>query len=64
MELGKPIIASFKIMRNQDIDAIHICTSGSLGLVKDFFLIVAAKRHHVRSVIHFHMGKVPDILKG
>ena len=61
-ELGQPLIESIKVLKGGDVNAVHVCTSGSLSLVKDYILIKVARRYGVKSVIHFHMGRIPAIL--
>lgn len=62
-ELGKPVVSAIKMMRSQHIDTVHICTSGSLGLLIVYILARFAKKYKARSIVHFHMGKIPEILK-
>lgn len=50
-----------KELDNEQIDVIHICSSASIGLIKDILLIKMAKRKGVKSIIHFHFGRIPAI---
>lgn len=62
IELWHPISLAIKNFRDNNVKAVHICSSGSLSLIKDYLLIIAAKRHNVKSIIHFHMGRIPAII--
>ena len=42
-------------------DVVHITTSASIGLIKDICLVKIAKRYSVKSVIHFHFGRIPEL---
>jgi len=42
-------------------DVVHIATSGSLSLFRDILLVYAAKKHCVKSVVHFHFGRIPEL---
>lgn len=43
-------------------DVIHICTSASISLTKDIVLLRAARKRGVKSVIHFHFGRIPELV--
>lgn len=47
----------------QNIDVVHVCTSASISLVKDIILLRLAKRYGAKTVIHFHFGRIPRLLK-
>lgn len=51
------------IMKTGTIDCVHICSSASLSLFKDIFLLIKAKQYGVKSYIHFHFGRIPLILE-
>lgn len=42
-------------------DILHISSSASISLVKDYLMIKMAKRHNVRTIIHFHFGRIPQL---
>lgn len=44
-------------------DLLHLVSSGSFSLVKDLFVLRAAKKRKVKTAIHFHFGRIPDVLK-
>lgn len=42
-------------------DVMHLTSSASLSLVKDLYILAQAKRRGVRSVVHFHFGRIPEL---
>ena len=56
------ILAFFKLNKHQ-YDVMHVCTSGSISFTKDIILLFMAKRFHVRTVLHLHYGRIPEIIK-
>jgi glycosyltransferase involved in cell wall biosynthesis len=40
----------------------HICTSASLGMLRDLVMVAFARLLHVRVVLHMHLGWVPRIM--
>ena len=48
-------------LRNKKCDVLHLCTSASLSLLKDLLIIKMARKKGVKTVIHFHFGRIPDI---
>ena len=59
-----PILKSFKqITTKEDFDVVHISTSASLALIKDLLIVNIAHKKGIRTVVHFHFGRIPQILK-
>lgn len=50
-------------LNNNQIDVVHICTSASLGLLKDLAIIKLAKKKGKKVIVHFHFGRIPTIFK-
>lgn len=50
-------------LKHNHIDVVHICNSGGLSLYRDFLLLRIAKRYGAKVFIHFHFGRIPEILK-
>lgn len=50
-------------MRSEHFDAVHLCTTASLGLIKDYFILRYAKSRGVRTLLHFHCGRIPEIFR-
>ena len=57
----RPIRASKKLI--SEVDVLHLCSSAQLSLYKDLYMLRMAKRHHVKTVIHFHFGRIPELMK-
>lgn len=62
-ELYKSVKEAECIMETGSIDCVHICSSASLSLFKDLYLLKKAKQQGVKSFIHFHFGRIPIILE-
>lgn len=52
-----------KRVRVEHPDIVHLCTTASLGLIKDYFILRYTKSKCVGTVLHFHCGRIPEILK-
>ena len=52
-----------QILKSGQYDVLHLCTSASMSLLKDLVMIALAKRYHVRTVVHFHFGRTPQLRK-
>jgi len=58
-----PILREFKEkVANERFDVAHICTSGSFGLIRDLILVNTGKKKGVKTVVHTHFGRIPQIL--
>lgn len=60
-------IRFYKILKkrilSEKYDIAHICTSASLGLIRDLIFVKLLNRHNISVVIHFHCGRIPEIIK-
>lgn len=56
-----PLIEAVRVMKDEKPDVLHICTSAGLGTIRDYFLIKMAKKHKIRSVLHLHFGRLPEL---
>ena len=52
-----------KRIRSEHFDTLHLCTTASLGLIKDYFILRYAKSRGVRTMLHFHCGRIPEIIQ-
>ena len=52
-----------KKMDNNNIDVVHICTSASISLTKDLLVLRAARKRNIRTVLHLHFGRTPELYK-
>lgn len=50
-----------KILKQKKYDIIHISSSASISLLKDILMIRVARRQQVKTVIHFHFGRIPEL---
>ena len=48
-------------LRNGSYDSLHLCTSASYSLLKDYLLLKMAKKQGVKTVVHFHFGRIPSL---
>ncbi|RRJ89563.1 glycosyltransferase family 1 protein [Paenimyroides tangerinum] len=55
------IFVLFKLLKKEQIQVLHFCSSGSFGLFRDYIFLKMAKFLKVKSVIHFHFGRIPDL---
>jgi len=53
-----------KEVKNNKPDIVHVCSSGSLGLIRDFLLARSCNRSKIPVCYHFHFGRIPDIQRG
>lgn len=54
----KEIKARFEVTH---YDAVHMCTTASLSLIKDYVTFRIAKRKGIQTVLHFHFGRIPRL---
>ena len=50
-----------RMLRQGKYDVLHLCTSASISLLKDLVMLGVARKHHVRTVVHFHFGRIPEV---
>lgn len=52
-----------RLSGKNDFDIVHVATSGSLGFVKDILMLRKAKSIGLKTILHFHFGRVPEIIE-
>lgn len=57
----KPIKETKRQLNKEQYDVLHLCTSASISLIKDILILRMAKRKGVRTVVHFHFGRIPEL---
>ncbi len=57
------ILETRKQLKSRDINVLHLCTSAQLSLYKDLFVLKMAKRFGAKATIHFHFGRIPELIK-
>ena len=50
-----------KRLKKESYDLLHIASSASISLLKDILMIRLAKRRGVKTVLHFHFGRIPEL---
>lgn len=53
----------FQILKSSSPDVVHVCSSGSFGLLRDYIILRKCRKQGAKTCIHFHFGRIPDILK-
>ena len=48
-------------IKDNKYDVLHICSSATLGLIKDLLYIKTAHRKNIKTVIHFRFGRIPQL---
>lgn len=48
-------------LKEEQYDVLHLCTSASISLAKDIVVLRMAKRKKVKTVVHFHFGRIPEL---
>lgn len=43
-------------------DVVHIASSASISLVKDLMLLRQLSRNRVKTIVHFHFGRIPELI--
>lgn len=56
-----PVRKTIGTLRSAKPEVLHICTSAGLGCIRDYVLVRAANKHRVKSVLHLHFGRLPDL---
>lgn len=48
-------------LRKKDNDVLHLCTSASFSLLKDYLILRKAAKNGAKTIIHFHFGRIPEL---
>jgi glycosyltransferase involved in cell wall biosynthesis len=59
----KTYLNVLSIIKRDRPDVIHLDSSSSLALIKDYLIVKAAKRHKTPVVIHWHFGRIPALTR-
>lgn len=54
---------AISVIKQYKGDVVHLCSSASFLLVRDWFIIRAAKKMSVKTCIHLHFGRIPYLAK-
>lgn len=58
--LYKDVVRRFQ---QEKFDVLHLCSSASLSLIKDILILHKAKQYGLKTVLHFHFGRIPDLFQ-
>ena len=61
-EYSRIIMKEWSMLRHGQYDVLHLCTSADISLIKDWIILRIALHFHVRTVLHFHFGRIPSIV--
>lgn len=57
----KPVRTTIKKLKSRKFDVMHLCTSASMSLFKDWIVVKKARKYGARAVVHLHFGRIPEI---
>lgn len=61
----KPFLHGLKKhLKENDYDIVHFSTSGSFSFLRDYYALKRCKKKGMRTAVHFHFGRIADVLKG
>jgi glycosyltransferase involved in cell wall biosynthesis len=52
-----------RMMKKKQYDVMHMTSSASFGLFKDYLMLKKARKKNVRTIIHFRFGRIPELYK-
>lgn len=58
----RPIKSAMEYIKMENVDVLHLCSSAQLSLYKDLYVLKMAKKKGVKTVIHFHFGRIPELM--
>lgn len=62
IRVTKDVVRAMKqLIRIHNPDVIHLTSSASLALLKDYIIIREAKKFNVPVIVHWHFGRIPDL---
>ena len=50
-------------IRSCHFDVVHVCSSASWGLWRDLYMLRSAKKRGIKTVVHFHFGRIPELFR-
>lgn len=58
------LISSFKKeITSNHYDILHLTSSASISLLKDFIMLRMARRRGIKTIIHFRFGRIPELIE-
>lgn len=58
-----PFLFDLRRKLEEKFDIVHFCSSASIGLIRDVISINIVRRRKIKTIIHFHFGRIPDLCK-
>lgn len=52
-----------KMMQNEKYDVFHVVSTGSISFAKDILMLKYARKRGIKTVLHFHYGRVPEVMR-
>lgn len=62
-EYSRALKEAISKMNTERPNVVHICTCAGLGLFRDLLLLRAAQKRGIKTVVHFHFGRIPYLAK-
>lgn len=60
---GNAIKVLRRKLKETKYDILHIASSASISLAKDIVMMHIARKRGVKSILHFHFGRIPELAK-
>lgn len=48
---------------NNKYDIVHVASSASISIIKDIYLLKKLRKTNIKTIIHFHFGRIPELYK-
>lgn len=61
IEYSSIVLGIDETISTNKYDILHLSSSASLGLIRDYFILKSARKNDVASIIHFHFGRIPQL---
>jgi glycosyltransferase involved in cell wall biosynthesis len=55
------IFGIIRILKKETPDIVHLTSSASLALFKDYILLRYLQKYNLKTVLHFHFGRIPEL---
>lgn len=62
-DYGKILFSSIKVLKCSDVDLFHLTTPGTFRLCIDYLLLRKAKSLNIKTIVHFHFGRIPQLFE-
>ena len=51
------------LLKNNSVDVVHLCSSASMGLIRDYLIIQMARKYKSKIILHFRFGRIPSLFE-